>query len=98
MVKIETISVKDLHKKLKAKRAGKLAEEVFGEDIKADCFYGDLAISDKSSTFLTVLIDINRFSLSRKEYFDKTYEFAEKYESNFGGEVTIKPEYSKKSS
>ena len=97
MVKIETISVKELHNKLKTKKVGKLAEEVFGKDFKIYCPSGGMTINEKDSdVFLTVITDINRFSLNRKEYFNKTYELAEKYEQNFGCEVTIKTEYSKK--
>jgi len=108
MVKIEGISVEELHKKLKIKRIEKLVKDVFGKNIDlSQCV--NLYVGEKprflnylkmsfSKPFLTInlFIDKNRFCLNDRKYFDKTYEFAKKYQDYFGEETTIKLEYPKK--
>ena len=104
MVKIEDVTVENLHSKLKTKKVGKLIKEVFGEDINISEGGYSLFIRVKPkdspvriipNSFLKVDLSRDYFILTDKKYFDKTKELADKYETNFGGEVIIKTNYSK---
>ncbi len=107
MVKIEGISAEELHSELKKKKVEKLVKEVFGKEIEVDECVGNLFVREKSNlinilkmspnpSFLNIYLSLgkNNFELKDSKYFDKTYELANKYETNFGGEVTIKLDYS----
>ena len=106
MVKIEDITVENLHRKLKKGKIKKLVKEVFGEDISIREFAGDFNIAKKfklynflilslPKSFLRIDSYFNKFNLSDLQYFDKTKELAEKYENFFGEEVTLRTPYSK---
>lgn len=102
MVKIEGISIEELHDKLKRGKVGKLVREIFGKDISIRISDLDnLYIREKKSTpkaFLVMHSYKDEFRLREEKYFDKTKELAEKYEQLFGtetSEVTIKLDYSK---
>ena len=108
MVKIEGIDVDKLHVKLKIGKVEKLVKEVFGKDVKIDECVCNLFVMEKQKIYdklrmkpnppfliIYLLINKNKSELKNKKYLDKTKELAEKYEANFGGEITIKTDYSK---
>ena len=109
MVKIEGISVDELHIKLKTGKVEKLVKEVFGKDVEISEYVNILFVKEKQTiydkvrmvpnpSFLNIFLSINknRFELKTHNYFDKAKELAEKYETNFGGEVTLQTDYSKR--
>jgi len=98
MVKIEDVTVENLHSKFKMKRIRGLVREVFGKSIKVSESEFGLSVAKRSKEehFLKISSYTPRFILTDKEYFDKTKELANKYETNFGGEVTLKTDYSKR--
>ena len=63
-------------------------------------FYSMLGLGIlKSKSFLVVHLYTNKFNLGEDKYFNKTNEFAEKYEQLFlgdGKEVTINTNYTKR--
>jgi len=110
MVKVEGISVEELHERLKRKKIERLVKEVFGENFAVDESIGNLYIRKRKKSnlweilsmsfpkfFLNIFPDKNKFNLKDKRYFDKTYELAEKYELLFEIEPTIKTDYRKDS-
>ena len=97
-----------MHIKLKKGRVERLVKEIFGKNIDITECTDNLFVREKSNlrdflkmsarpSFLNIFlsIDKNKFELKDAKYYDKTYEFAEKYEANFGGEVKIRTDYSK---
>lgn len=99
MVKIEDITT------TKVDKAGQLAEEVFGKSVDV---YTRRNITEvyvikhfmkffNPKLILAVTPSLNEVRLYNEKYFDKAEEFASKYETNFGGKVTLKTNYSKRS-
>jgi hypothetical protein len=99
MVKIEDITTTEVDK------AGQLAEEVFGKSVDV---YTRRNITEvyvikhfmkffNPKLILAVTPALNEVRLYNEKYFDKAKEFASRYESNFGREVTLKTNYSKRS-
>ena len=96
MVEIEGIAIETLQRNLKAKRAGKLAQEIFGESFSVYCSSKDLVISEQSTLkphFLTILTNENSFLLKCKQYFRKTEGLAGKYEEYFNKTKELAEKY-----
>lgn len=103
MVKIEDIA------ESKGPEVKQLAKEVFGKSgnisvIKPD-LYEVYVIKNRFLSFfppfdqtLILAIDtsFDELKLYKEKYFDKAKELANKYETRFGKEVTIKTDYSRK--
>ncbi|MCX6749852.1 MAG: hypothetical protein NTZ83_00160 [Candidatus Pacearchaeota archaeon] len=100
MVKIEDVTVENLHSKFKLKRVERLIKEVFGDSIDTAEYSLGLFVAEKykEGHFLKISSYEPRFFLTDRKYFDKAKELAEKYENFFGEEVILKTDYSKKSS
>lgn len=96
MVKINPTGIS---RKLKMKKTEKLISNLFGDSFDiTDSLLDIIYVRDKASQYpLIISLSENVFALTNRQYFDKTMELAEKYESNFGGEVTVKTNYSKRS-
>jgi hypothetical protein len=101
MVKIENIV------ESKETEVKQLAKEVFGKPINVSVreSHGDIYVIKNAFRWyffcrLTPLLVISPFNneirLYHEKYFDKAKEFANKYETNFGGKVTLKTDYSKR--
>lgn len=106
MTNFDHIRAEKIQKKLKNKKVRKLVKEVFGKSIDVNCFGSVINVKERQrglaqffdydvpATFLTLFSCDNYFVLREEKYLDKTKEFAEKYKESFGGETTIKPNYS----
>ncbi|MEK6833751.1 MAG: hypothetical protein AABY32_06940 [Nanoarchaeota archaeon] len=100
MVKINPTGIS---RKLKMRKTEKLIKGIFDDSFDiTDSLLDIIYVRDKTSQYpLVISLSENVFVLTNRQYFDKTYELAEKYEQLFGtektnekgGEVIIKTNY-----
>ena len=103
MVKMEDITSS------KEDKIGQLAKEIFGKAINIDVnttrCKGEIYIIKNAfmdyffcnpKLILAITSFNNEFRLYNEKYLDRAKELANKYETNFGGEVTLKTDYSKR--
>lgn len=85
------IDASGISRKLKMKKTEKLIKEIFEDSF--DIRSSPLAIlsvrkEDSSEDFLIIGLKENNFTLFDRQYFDRVYDLAQKYEELFGTEKT----------
>ncbi len=103
MVNIENITKQEEDRNLKFKRTKDLLNKFFDNPYTIGVSNISISVSEnlQSPPFLSIDIVSDKMRLfipdtDIPKYTDKTLAFAREYEADFGGEVTLKTDYSKR--